>query len=93
MSIIVLGEEDLVDLFNTLGIDGIVTNDPDSMLANIRKNRKEKKYEVIMISGKLASKCRKEINEIEFEKKGPLVIEIPNHVGEDSELKLNLMKF
>ena len=90
MNIFLLGNQDTVDLFTLLVINGLVVNDPDIAKEKIKELKKTRKADIILLSESLVEKSHGQLNRLEEQRKLPIIIDIPDDItkGEETESEL-----
>lgn len=63
------------------GIKGVVVEDREGVLRELNSVRNNEDYGIILITEKLASLVREEINKLKLKMNIPLIVEIPDRHG------------
>lgn len=67
--------------FKLAGIEGILVNDKDDALRQMKKLQAAKDIGLLLITEKLAEKIKDEINRLKLENNLPIIIEVPDRHG------------
>ncbi|HHY04650.1 MAG TPA: ATP synthase subunit F [Thermoanaerobacterales bacterium] len=67
--------------FRLAGIEGILVNDKDDALRQMKKLQAAKDIGLLLITEKLAEKIKDEINRLKLENNLPIIIEVPDRHG------------
>jgi V/A-type H+-transporting ATPase subunit F len=81
MQFYVIGDESSVTGFGLAGVEGEVVETPDEAREALTKAFASSEIGIVIVTEKIASQLRKEMEEYIFGRTFPLVIEIPDRTG------------
>lgn len=63
------------------GIKGVLVHEPDEVMSALHEAMSDSGIAVILMTEKLVSMCRDEVQELKLTKRSPLIVEIPDRHG------------
>lgn len=90
MNIILLGNENTVDLFSLLGIQGFVITEPSLALEKIEEIKKNHLADIILLSESLALSLKDELVQFEQKRAWPIIVDIPDDLSKQEETETEL---
>jgi len=77
----VIGDEDTVLGFSLAGADGIVVHDATSARRALDETMEREEIGIIIITERVATMIRDEVNAYFYQRAYPLIVEIPDRLG------------
>ena len=81
MKFFIIGDQDTVLGFNLVGIEGEVVSTTEEVQTSLKKAFQMEGLGIIIISERLASLVRDEVDQYFYKTSFPLIIEIPDRLG------------
>lgn len=81
MKFFVIGDEDTVLGFSLAGAEGIVVHDADSARRALAESMERQDLGIIIITERIATLIRSEVDAHFYQKVSPLIVEIPDRLG------------
>jgi V/A-type H+-transporting ATPase subunit F len=85
MSYFVIGDEDTVLGLRYAGVQGAIVDEPEKAREIFKRVCASKRYNLILLTERIAETIREDVNRVRFDVQEPLVVEIPGPEGPSPE--------